>query len=162
MKSLLIGALIAAQLGAAQPAAAATLEPHNGLQDQQRSAFIGGRLRLPFGGEQGGRPRAALALTAMEQGRFADGRTQTRFAEGIELGLSPNRPLTLSVGGASFAQRLAAAQGNPEGETPDERQQRTGRAILKGVAVVAIVGAAVVGGLILAFVIACDGNRCSE
>lgn len=157
MKSLLIGALVGAQLAVAPPVAAATIETHNGLAEQQRSAFVGGRLRVPFGGQESGRARAALALTSVEHGRFADGRTRTRFAEGIELGLSPNRPLTLSIGGASFAQRLAAGQ-----ETPDERQQRTGRAILKGAAVVVIVGAAVIGGLILAFTIACDGNRCSE
>lgn len=163
MKKPTLCVLVAAQmLVAAQPAAAASLEDRLSITDQRRGAFIGARFRVPFGGDQSGRPRAALALTSLEHGQNADGRIRTRFSEGIELGLSPNRPLTLWVGGAPFAQRLAAAQ--PSEERPDnrERQARTGRAVLKGAAVVAIVGVAVVGGLYLALTVACDDNRCSE
>jgi hypothetical protein len=165
MKKLTICALLAAQLlSAAPPLAAAPLHDDRFASgEQQRGAFIGARFRIPFGGEESGRPRAALALTSVEHGFRADGRTRTRFAEGIELGVSPNRPLTLSIGGASFASRLAAAQGNEEQPTDNrERQARTGRTVLKGLAVVAIVGVAIVGGLFLAIAVACDGNRCSE
>jgi hypothetical protein len=165
MKKLTIAALLAAQLlGAAQPVAAAPLDNDRiGPGDQHRGTFIGARFRLPFGGEEAGRPRAALALTSVDHGRQPDGRVRTRFAEGIELGVAPNRPLTLSIGGASFAARLAAAQGDtPQPTDNRERQNRTGRTVLKGLAVVAIIGVAVVGGLILAFTVACDDNRCSE
>ena len=165
MKKLTIAALLAAQLlGAAQPLAAAPLDNDRiGMGEQYRGTFIGARFRVPFGGEDAGRPRAALSLTSVEHGRQADGRVRTRFAEGIELGVSPNRPLTLRIGGASFARRLAAAQGDePQPTDNRRRQERTGVHILKGVAVVAIIGVAVIGGLYLALTVACDGNRCDE
>ncbi|HEV7659571.1 MAG TPA: hypothetical protein VGO55_06965 [Allosphingosinicella sp.] len=165
MKKLTIAALLAAQLlGAMQPLAAAPLDNDRiGTGEQYRGTFIGARFRVPFGGENAGRPRAALSLTSVEHGRQADGRVRTRFAEGIELGMSANRPLALSIGGVSFARRLAAAQGDePQPTDNRRRQERTGRTILKGIAVVAIVGVAVVGGLYLALTVACDGNRCDE
>jgi hypothetical protein len=165
MKKLTIAALLAAQLlGAAQPLAAAPLDNDRiGSGEQYRGTFMGARFRIPFGGENAGRPRAALSLTSVEHGRQADGRLRTRFAEGVELGISQNRPLTLSIGGVSFARRLAAAQGEEQQPTDNRRrQERTGRTILKGVAVVAIIGVAVIGGLYLALTVACDGNRCDE
>lgn len=165
MKKLMVGALVAAQLLAgAQALSAAPLDDDRlGFRDRQRGAFIGARFRLPFGGEESGRPRAALAFTAVEHGLNPDERSRTRFSEGIELGLSTHRPLTISVGGTPFGRRLAAAQGDtPQPTDNRERQNRTGRTVLKGLAVVAIVGVAVVGGLILAVAVACDDNRCSE
>lgn len=165
MKKLTVGALLAAQLlGAAQPLLAAPLDNDRiGSGEQHRGTFIGARFRVPFGGEDAGRPRAALSLTSVDHGRQMDGRVRTRFAEGIELGVSPNRPLTLSVGGASLARRLAAAPGEEQPPTDNrERQNRTGRTVLKGLAVVAIVGVAVIGGLYLALVVACDDGRCSD
>jgi hypothetical protein len=165
MKKLTIGALLAAQLlGAAQPISAAPLDNDRiGLGEQHRGTFIGARFRIPFGGENAGRPRAALSLSAVDHGRQADGGMRTRFAEGIELGVSPNRPLTLSIGGASFARRLAAAQGEEQQPADNRgRQARTGGKILKGLAVVAIIGVAVIGGLYLALTVACDDNRCDE
>ena len=165
MKKLTIAALIAAQiLGAAPPAAAAPLDDRVEITDQRRGAFAGARVRVPFGGAEAGRPRASLALTSVGHSQAADGRIRTRFAEGIELRLSPERPLTLSVGGAPLATRLAAAQGNERRRRPRdlEQEERVGRDILKGAAVVAIVGAAVVGGLFLLIAIGCDGNRCDE
>jgi hypothetical protein len=165
MKKLTIAALLAGQLlAAAQPVSAAPLDDDRAsFGEQRRGAFIGARFRVPFGGENSGRPRAALSLTSVDHGRQMDGQTRTRFAEGIELGVSPNRPLTLSIGGASFAGRLAAAQGEEQQPTDNRgRQGRTGRTILKGLAVAAIIGAAVIGGLYLAIVVACDGNRCDD
>jgi hypothetical protein len=165
MKKLTIGALLAAQLlGAAQPISAAPLDNDRiGLGEQHRGTFIGARFRIPFGGENAGQPRAALSLTAVDHSLQADGGVRTRFAEGIELGVSPNRPLTLSIGGASFARRLAAAQGEEQQPADNRgRQARTGGKILKGLAVVAIIGVAVIGGLYLALTVACDGNRCDE
>ncbi len=165
MKKLTIAALIASQiLAVAPPATAAPLDDRVEITEQRRGAFAGARVRVPFGGAQAGQPRASLALTSVGHSQSADGRVRTRFAEGIELGLSPERPLTLSVGGAPFAERLAAAQGNERRRRPRdlEQERRTGTAILKGAAVVAIVGAAVVGGLFLLIAIGCDGNRCDE
>jgi hypothetical protein len=165
MKKLTIAALLAGQLlAAAQPISAAPLDDDRStFGEQRRGAFIGARFRVPFGGEEAGRPRAALSLTSVDHGRQMDGRMRTRFAEGIELGVSPNRPLTLSLGGASFARRLAAAQGEEQPPVDNrERQNRTGRTVLKGLAVVAIIGVAVIGGLYLALTVACDGNRCDE
>lgn len=165
MKKLTIVALLAAQLTAvAPPAAAAPLDDHMSITDQRRGTFAGARVRVPFGGREAGRPRAGLALTTVGYGQSADGRVRTRFADGIELGLSPDRPLTLSVGGAPFADRLAAAQGDeqPRRERDLDQERRVGRGILKGAAVVAIVGAAVVGGLFLFIGIACSGERCDE
>lgn len=165
MKKLTIAALLAAQLlGAAQPISAAPLDNDRiGMGEQYRGTFMGARFRIPFGGENAGQPRAALSLTAVDHGRQADGGVRTRFAEGIELGVSPNRPLTLSIGGTSFARRLAAAQGEEQQPADNRgRQARTGGKILKGLAVVAIIGVAVIGGLYLALSVACDDNRCDE
>jgi hypothetical protein len=83
---------------------------------------------------------------------------RTTFAEGVELGLTGGKPLTLRVGGVPLARRLGAAEDQAAGKHKDG----TGKKILKGAAVVVIVGAAVVGGLFLAYLIACDENRCSE
>lgn len=163
MKKLTIAAVLAGQiLAVSPPAAAAPLDDRVSVTDQRRGAFAGARLRIPFGGEQSGRPRAGLALTSVGHSQSADGRVRTQFADGIELALSPERPLTLSVGGAPLADRLAAVQGNERRPRDLEQERRTGRAVLKGAAVVAIVGVAVVGGLFLFVTVACDGNRCSE
>jgi len=166
MKKLLIAALISAQL-AATPAVAASLEARDTVTDRHRSAFAGARLRIPFGGAESGQPRAALALAPMEHGRLADGHLRGRIGEGFELGLSRRNEVRLSLAGATFGERLAAAQdeaaeeGSEEGERP-RRRRTPGQHILRGAAVAGIVAAAVVGGLILFIVVSCDDNRCSE
>ena len=165
MKKLTIAALIASQiLAAAPPAFAAPLDDRVEITDQRRAAFAGARVRIPFGGAEAGRARASLALTSVGHSQSADGRIRTRFSDGIELGLTPQRPLTLSIGGAPVAERLAAAQGNERRRRPRdlEQEERVGRGILKGAAVIAIIGAAVIGGLAILIAVGCDGNRCDE
>ena len=75
MKKMTIAALVSAQLlAAAQPLSAAPLDDGRFASgEQQRGAFIGARFRIPFGGENSGRPRAALSLTSVEHGFSADG-----------------------------------------------------------------------------------------
>jgi hypothetical protein len=165
MKLLVIAALIASQIAiAAQPVAAAELIDERPIAQQQRGSFAGARLRVPFGGRESGKPRASLSLTSMSRAGGADGPRGTRFADGVELSLAAKEAPTLRLGGAPVADRLAAAQGrtSPKQERNAERQDRTAKKIGKGLLVVAIVGAAVVAGLFLAFTVACDDNRCSE
>lgn len=167
MKTLTTAALIAAQL-AATPGAAASLEPREQATERHRSAFAGARLRIPFGGADAGRPRAELTLAPMEHGRQADGQLRGRIGEGVELGLSRRNEIRLAVAGASFGERLAAAQGEQaqdapaqEGERP-RRRRTTGQHILRGAAVAGIITAAVLGGLVLFIGVACSGGRCDE
>jgi hypothetical protein len=164
MKSLVIAGLVAAQLSiAAQSVAAAELIDERPMAAQQRGTFVGARMRVPFGGRESGKPRAGLSLTSVTRAGDADGRTRTRFADGVELSFAANERPTLRLGGVPLAQRLAAAQGTSEKQERNaKRQDRTAKKIGKGVLVVAIIGVAIVGGLFLAYSVACDDNRCSE
>jgi opacity protein-like surface antigen len=159
MKWTMMAALAAAQLtAAAQPAIAAELLRENGVAAQQRGTFAGARLRIPFGGAESGRARAGVAFTSIDRSRLAAGGERVRFGEGVELGFKAGEPLKLRLGGATVAERLNAI---PR-EDAERKQRKTGKLILKGAAVVALVGVAVVGGALLFFAVACDGNRCSE
>jgi hypothetical protein len=161
MKRLVIAALVSTQmLAATQPVSAADFVS---TETQRPGAFAGLRLRVPLGGDPRQRQlRAGLTLAPTVHSRAIDGATRARIGEGLELGFARNGRPALSLAGMRL-DRLGADQDTPErAETPDEQQQRVGRTILKGAAVVAIVGAAVVGGLFLAFTVACDDNRCSE
>jgi hypothetical protein len=157
MKTLTIAALVAAQIVvAAQPAAAAELIDEGGVTARQRGTFAGARLRVPLGGRDGGKARASLSVAPTERSRLAGGGERTRFGEGVELSLAAGEPVALRLGGASLSERLAAAE---EGKG---KKDSTGKKVLKGAIIIGIVGAAVVGGLILFFVVACDDGRCSE
>ena len=158
MKFVALVALVAAQTMAAAPAAAAELVGDSSVSARQQGNFAGARVRVPFGGAESGKARAGLTLTTVQRTELSDGRSRTAFGEGIELGVSGGEALTLRTGGVPLAQRLGAAEGDTEGK----RKTSTGKKILKGAIVVGIVGAAVVGGLFLALVVACDDNRCSE
>lgn len=169
MKKLMISALVAAQLlTAAQPAFAADLTDA-GATHQQMGAFGGLRVRIPLDGNARQRQvRAGLTMAPMMQSRTVQGESRLRIGEGVEFGVRGGEPLALSLGGFVLTQRSQAGQDQPDDEpeqrerTPDERQLETGRKILKGAAVVALIGAAVVGGLFLFITVACDGNRCDE
>lgn len=158
MKFLAMGALLAAQIMSTAPAAAAELVADSSVAGRQQGTFAGARLRVPLGGTESGKVRAGLSLTTVQRTDFSDGRGRIAFGEGVELGVAAGKPLTLRTGGVPLAQRLGAAEDREDGK----RKSSTGKKILKGAIVVAIVGAAVVGGLLLAFVVACDDNRCSE
>ena len=153
MKIFIAAALAAAQIALpAAPAVAASLEDESSMRAQQRGAFGGARVRIPFGGERSGKPTAGVAFSSVRQDHYDDGATRIRYSEGIELGLTSGDQLALSIAGIPLSQRLAAA----------EERDTTGEKLLKGAAVVAIIGVAVVGGLVAAFLIACDGGRCQE
>ena len=158
MKSLTAAALAAAAVSiVVQPVAAAGL-PREAAIQTERGTFAGARLRVPFGGREAGKARASLSFTAVNRTRLGSGAEQLRFAEGVELGLRSGEPVELRLGGATLAQRLSAI---PEDEAR-RKQDKTGKVILKGVAIVAIVGVAVIGGLYLAYQVACDDNRCDD
>jgi len=158
MKLVALAALVAAQIMTAAPAAAAELVGDSSVSARQQGNFAGARLRVPLGGAESGKAQAGLTLTTVQRTELADGRGRTAFGEGIEIGVAGGEVLTLRTGGVPLAQRLGAAEDGTEGK----RKSSTGKKILKGAVVVGIIGAAVVGGLFLALVVACDDNRCSE
>lgn len=133
MRILTIAALIGAQLLAAtQPAMAAQLEAAG---DQRIGAFGGLRVRLPLGGEPGGRQlRAGLTLAPTLHGRLANGETRLRFGEGLELGVRGREPIRLSLAGRDV--RRLAARDDGEGR----RGVPTGALIAGGLVLVTIAG----------------------
>jgi opacity protein-like surface antigen len=155
MKLLIAAALVAAQLTPAA-AGAAELPRDASVTAQQRGTFAGARLRVPFGGREAGRARAGIAFTSVDRSRLAGGGERLRFGEGVELGFRAGEPLKLRLGGASLSERLGAADG------AGHKRDSTGKVILKGVAVVAIIGVAVLGGLFIFYTTVCDGNRCDD
>jgi hypothetical protein len=156
MRLFVAAALCAAQIASA--ANAAGFEADRSVVSQQRGTFAGARLRIPFGGRDAGRARASLGFAAIDRTRLGSGAERLRFSEGVELGLRAHEPIELRLAGASLAQRVSAL---PEDEAR-RKQDKAGKVILKGVAVAAIVGVAVIGGLYLAVAVACDGNRCDD
>ena len=118
MKRLTIAALIAGQvLTAAQPALAAELAE---TRTHQMGAFGGVRLRVPLDDHAGRQPvRAGLTLAPTMHGRTPDGASRMRIGEGLELGFTENRPLTLSLAGTPV-NRLGAAQDQPESDEDED------------------------------------------
>lgn len=151
MKKLTIAALVIAQtLAAAQPAVAAQ---HFGQQQRQMGAFAGVRLRVSLDGPQAERGvRAGLALAPAVRSQRSDGATRTQLGEGLELGVAPNRPVTLSLAGTRV-DRLGMA---PNGSAPEGR--RAGVSTLGWVAIG--VGAAIVVGLGVGYLILDDALDC--
>lgn len=99
MRKTLFAALVAAQL-AATPAAAADLVQDRTVASQQAGSFAGARVRVALGGgEQQGRLRAGLVMAPTLRTETADRRGSLRFGEGVELGITRDRPLTLSIAG---------------------------------------------------------------
>lgn len=119
--------------------------------------FAGARFRLPLGsGPARARPQLGLTFAPMLRSQGVDGRVRMRFGEGVGVGFSDPRS-QLMLGGIAMNERASAAQ-----EEASEKKDSTGKKVLKGAAVVAIVAVAVVGGFLLAYSIACADNRCSE
>ena len=115
MKKLTIAALLAAQVATgAQPAMAASLGDERGAVEARQGAFAGARLRIPLDGTKARKAQAGLTVAPVLQGRGADGRTLTRFGEGMELRLvGPQKP-ELALGGRSIAQ-LTEGRTGPDG-----------------------------------------------
>jgi hypothetical protein len=139
MKKLTVAALVAGQLlTAAQPAFAAELIDG---RTQQIGAFAGARVRVPLGGDVRQRQlRAGLTLAPTLRTLAADGQSQLRFGEGLELGVTGREPVRLLLAGQDV-RRLGAAE--------DDNDRHGGPSTLGwiaigvGAAIVIVVGAAV-------------------
>lgn len=146
MKAILTAALVLAQLPLA-PLDAAAIDDSPAAGRQQLGTFTGARLRVPFGGEKAGKARIGLGIAGVAQRRLFDGRTETRFAEGAEIGFSERR-LSLSVGGRPMATRLGAQ----DSEDEDEAVKKDGLSTWAIVGMVAG-GVLIAGGIGLALLV---------
>jgi len=149
MKTYVLAGLVAAQMiVAAPPAAAANLDQATTLQS---GTFAGARIRLSLGGKQQDREfRAGLTVAPTLRSQTISGETRTRIGEGLELGFTGERPLSLSFAGRPVS-RLLPGTGKPG---DDKLGLSTGGKVAIGVGV-ALVVAAGAGYLVLA-------NRCTE
>jgi len=116
MKKIIIGALIASQIGlAAQPAMAADLTSDRTSVAQRQGAFAGARLRVPLGGSKSNKIRAGLTVAPLVQGRSNSGEIRTRLGEGLEFGIAgETRKPALSFAGTPVSQ-LAQGKAGPAG-----------------------------------------------
>jgi hypothetical protein len=116
MKKIIIGALIASQIGlAAQPAFAADLTNDRSSMAQRQGAFAGARLRVPLGGDNSSKVRAGLTIAPLVQGRSSSGEIRTRLGEGLEFGIAGQaRKPGLSIAGTPVSQ-LAQGKAGPTG-----------------------------------------------
>ena len=111
MKKLMIATLVASQLlAAAPPAAAAELDRHAA---PQMGAFGGLRVRLPLDGDRRERQlRAGLAIAPTMLSRTSDGETRLRIGEGLEFGVRGREPARLSLAGQDV--RRLGVQGDED------------------------------------------------
>jgi len=149
MKTYVLAGLVAAQtIVAAQPAAAANLDQ---MTTFQSGTFAGARIRLSLGGKQQDREfRAGLMVAPTLRSQTISGESRTRIGEGLELGFTGKRPLSLSFAGRPVS-RLLPGTGKPG---DDKLGLSTGGKVAIGVGV-ALVVAAGAGYLVLA-------NQCTE
>jgi hypothetical protein len=149
MRKLLIAALVAAQVGAAQPAFAAELIDPPSVSGQRQSAFAGARIRVPIGASKASRVRAGLTVAPLRQGRGGDGALRTSFGQGLELGLAEKGKPALTFAG----QRVDRLSLGPNGRAPD--RTRSGVSTLGWVAI----GVGAVALVLVALVLACDADN---
>ena len=97
MKRMVIAALVAGQIFAAAPAAAADLDGRGAFVDNQRGAFVGVRLRARAGGPDSGM-RASLTLAPTVHSRTG-ATTRMAMNEGLDLGISPGQRPTVMLAG---------------------------------------------------------------
>jgi len=149
MKNRVLAGLAAAQMiVAVQPASAASPEQ---MSSVQTGTFAGARLRISLGGKQEARKfRAGLTVAPTMRSQTVSGDTRMRFGEGLELGLTGKRPLTLSLAGRPVS-RLAP--GGVKSEDGKRLGVSTGGYVAIGVGVVLV--AVGVGYLVME-------NRCTE
>jgi hypothetical protein len=90
---------------AAQPCAAAQDLRDTGMRERHASAFGGLNLRVPFGGQQAGKPQARLQLAAASSVRDPrSGSTWTNRAQGLEIGAGKTGKPALFMGGQNTAE----------------------------------------------------------
>ena len=150
MKALMLGALVSAQiLVSAQPALAADLGDERGAVAARQGAFAGARFRVALDGTSARKAQAGLTLALVLQGRQADGRTVTRFGEGMELRLTggETRP-KLALGGRTLAQLTEGRHG------PDGR--KAGVSTLGWIAI----GVGVAAVIVIAAGVTCQETNC--
>lgn len=152
MKKLLIAALLA---GKAAPAAAAEFTTS---RDTDAGAFAGFSLRMPLDGNASQRRvRAGLTVAPTLRTQDIQGERRMQIGEGLELGMTGDQPIQLSIAGRPISQLTRG------GESPDGR--RAGVSTLGwvaiGVGTVVVVGLAA-GYLWLDDALDCDpGDDCS-
>lgn len=118
MRKLTIAALVAGQIGlAAGPARAADLVES---EPPQVGAFGGVNVVVPLdGARREQRPvRAGLTLAPTVRSHRASGEVRTRIGPGLELGITGERRVALSLAGTRL-DRLGAAQSGGEQEEED-------------------------------------------
>jgi hypothetical protein len=157
MKRFAIACLVAAQAtAAAQPALAADLIEHG---TPQMGAFAGARLRMPLGHHAHQRLRAGLTIAPTTHARGSDGALRTRFGEGLELGIAPDRPVELSFAGTRLDRFGVAPNGTAPGGARAGVSTLGWIAIGVGATIVVVAGA---GYLWLEDALDCDpGDDCS-
>ena len=111
IRSIVTAGLVTA-LATAQPASAAELGDERGAVAARQGAFAGARFRVALDGNRARKAQAGLTLAPVLQGRTADGRTLTRFGEGMELRLTGGEAKPkLAFGGRTLAQLAEGRQG---------------------------------------------------
>jgi hypothetical protein len=151
MKKLVIAALISAQLTAAQPAFAAALD--SGTQTRM-GVFAGAQVRIPLGasGPQARAPSAALGISPITNSQRPTGETQMRIGDGLQLRLTPDRPVELAFAGT----RLDRFRLGPDGQAPGG--QKSGVSTLGWIAIgVAATAVILVGAVALCM----EDNECN-
>jgi hypothetical protein len=114
MKTIAAASLIAAQLLAAAPASAADLVANADPAQVRMGAFAGARVRLGFGGRDEGRVRAGLTLAPFSRSQTMDGRTASRYADGLEFGIAGREPAGVRLAGYRIGQGpMRADTGGP-------------------------------------------------
>jgi hypothetical protein len=132
---VLAGLVVAQTFATAQPAAAASFQEPAIVQS---GTFAGARIRISLGGKQQDRKfHAGLTLAPTLRSQAITGETRTRIGEGLELGFTGKRPLTLSLAGRPVNRLLPSDR-----KTDDEQRLgiSTGGYVAIGVGVAALVG----------------------
>ena len=151
VKRTVIAALVAAQLVAGQPAFAQ--EVGNGPQTRV-GMFAGVSVSVPIGGsrDRAEASRASFGIAPTARSERIDGASRTVIGEGLQLSLTPNRPIELNLAGT----RLDRFRLTPGVEAPGG--PRNGVSTLGWIAIG--VGATAVI-LVTAAAICLDDNECN-
>ena len=96
---------------------------------------------MPLGGDRGEKARVGVTVAPLTESIGADGKVDTRFGEGMEIGISGSEKAGLRVGGKSLAQLTQGRQG-PDGP-------KAGTSTMKGLAIVGGVVVITLGALAL-------------
>src|SRR5215217_4249720 len=99
MKKLTIAALLAAQIAAAMPAAAADLVDARSETAMRAGGFAGARIRVALDGAPRERLRAGVTIAPTRHDGRSDGSASLRIGEGLEFGLTERSAPTFSYAG---------------------------------------------------------------